>query len=167
MGRTLSGPEPTSRFRFTVLPEPDLQVWYRFGLEAAEPKLDRTSATLLVKQKGARFFVRRWMPWVACSVFALGFDFVVLAAVRRKEGGQLAAHEVVVLLGSRRQGVVAGCAAGGDSCRLFDSIDSCTTVACWPDSAGKRSNVEPSQRGGDEDGDRLPGCPAGVGRYKR
>jgi len=37
------------------------------------------------------------MPWVACSVFALGFDPVVWAVVRRKEGGQLVAHELIVV----------------------------------------------------------------------
>jgi hypothetical protein len=63
------------------------------------------------------------MPWAACSAFALGIDLVGLTVVRRKEGEQLVAHEVVVVQSFwvTWSTLWWGCIASEDNCRLLKS----------------------------------------------
>ena len=57
--QTQTRPEPRSRFRFAVLPGPDLEVWSRFGPETAEPKPDQTLASLLCPKN---------MWYISCTI---------------------------------------------------------------------------------------------------
>jgi len=52
--RTRTGPEPRLRSRFAVPPGPDLQVWFRFRPEVAEPEPDRTLASVGVWLSGEK-----------------------------------------------------------------------------------------------------------------